>query len=120
MHRREMVIVFLNHPGIGMAEVLRPPFVVLGTIVYCYGVSGGVSKMARGVVKFFNTQKGYGFIMPEGKVGTAAPDVFVHISDVVRSGLTSLTADQVVEYNLHEDRSGRSRAQNLKVIAAAR
>ncbi len=72
--------------------------------------------MARGVVKFFNTQKGYGFIMPEGKVGTAAPDVFVHISDVVRSGLTSLSADQIVEYDLHEDRSGRSKAQNLKVI----
>jgi len=39
--------------------------------------------MARGIVKFFSTQKGYGFIMPEGKVGTAAPDVYVHIWSVV-------------------------------------
>jgi cold shock CspA family protein len=41
------------------------------------------------VVKFFNAEKGYGFIVPKGKVGTAAPDVFVHISDVRRSGLTT-------------------------------
>ena len=73
--------------------------------------------MARGVVKFFNTLKGYGFIIPEGKVGTAAPDVFVHISDVERSGLTTLSAGQLVEYDLFEDRSGRPSAQNLKLIA---
>jgi CspA family cold shock protein len=76
--------------------------------------------MARGVVKFFNTLRGYGFITPEGKVGTAAPDVFVHISDVERSGLTTLSADQLVEYDLFEDRSGRRRAQNLKLIAVHR
>ena len=75
--------------------------------------------MARGVVKFFNTQKGYGFIIPEGKVGTAAPDVFVHISDVERSGLTTLSADQLVEYDVCENRSRRS-AQNLKLMAALR
>ena len=73
--------------------------------------------MARGFVKFFNTLKGYGFIIPEGKVGTAAPDVFVHISDVQRSGLTTLSAGQLVEYDLFEDRSGRPSAQNLKLIA---
>ena len=73
--------------------------------------------MARGIVKFFSTQKGYGFIMPEGKVGTAAPDVYVHISDVERLGLTTLSADQLVEYDLLEDRSGRHRAQNLKLLA---
>ena len=49
--------------------------------------------MARGVVKFFNLQKGYGFIVPVGKVGTAAPDVFVHVSDVERLGLTTLSAN---------------------------
>ena len=73
--------------------------------------------MARGIVKFFNTLKGYGFIIPEGKVGTAAPDVFVQISDVQRSGLTTLSAGQLVEYDLFEDRSGRPSAQNLKLIA---
>ena len=76
--------------------------------------------MARGVVKFFNTLRGYGFIVPEGKVGTAAPDVFVHISDVERSGLTTLSADQLVEYDVFENHSGRRSAQNLKLIAAPR
>ena len=76
--------------------------------------------MARGIVKFFSTQKGYGFIMPEGKVGTAAPDVYVHISDVERSGLATLSADQLVEYDPFEDRSGRHRAQNLKLLAVHR
>jgi CspA family cold shock protein len=76
--------------------------------------------MARGIIKFFNTQKGYGFIVPEGKVGTAAPDVFVHVSDVERSGLTTLSAGQLVEYDIIEDRSGRRSAQNLKLIAAPR
>ena len=76
--------------------------------------------MARGIVKFFNTLKGYGFIVPVGKVGTAAPDVFVHVSDIERSGLTTLSAGQLVEYDVFEDRSGRRRAQNLKLIAAPR
>jgi len=74
--------------------------------------------MARGVVKFFNTLRGYGFIVPEGKVGAAAPDVFVHISDVERSGLSTLSAGQLVEYDVFEDRGGRRSAQNLKLIAA--
>jgi CspA family cold shock protein len=64
------------------------------------------------VVKFFNAQKGYGFIVPERKVGIAERDVFVHISNVQRSGLTTLSAGQVVEYELHEDRRGRSIVQN--------
>ena len=71
--------------------------------------------MARGVVKFFNTLRGYGFIVQEGKVGTAAPDVFVHISDVERSGLSTLSAGQLVEC-----RGGRRSAQNLKLIATPR
>jgi cold shock protein len=74
--------------------------------------------MACGVVKFFNAQKGYGFIMPERKVGIEERDVFVHISDVQRSGLATLSEGQVVEYDLHENRRGRPSAQNLKVVAA--
>ncbi len=72
--------------------------------------------MARGVVKFFNSSKGYGFIVPQGKIGSATPDVFVHISAVERAGLTTLSEGQVVEYNLVENR-GRFSAENLKVIA---
>jgi CspA family cold shock protein len=77
-----------------------------------------VSHQARGVVKFFNAQKGYGFIMPERKVGIAERDVFVHISDVQRSGLTTLSPGQIVEYEVHEHRPGRPNAQNLKVVPA--
>ncbi len=72
--------------------------------------------MARGVVTFFNSSKGYGFIVPQGKIGSATPDVFVHISAVERAGLTTLSEGQVVEYNLVENR-GRFSAENLKVIA---
>ena len=74
--------------------------------------------MARGLVKFFNAQKGYGFIVPEGKVGIADQDIFIHVSDVQKSGLTTLRAGQVVEYELREDSRGRPSARNLKVVAA--
>ena len=56
--------------------------------------------------------------MPERKVGIEEQDVFVHISDVQRSGLATLSEGQVVEYDLHENRRGRLSAQNLKVVAA--
>jgi cold shock protein len=74
--------------------------------------------MARGVVKSFDAQKGYGFIVPERKVGIAERDIFVHVSDVQKPGLTPLTAGLRVEYELHENHRGRPRAQNLKVIGA--
>jgi cold shock CspA family protein len=54
----------------------------------------------------------------EGKVGTATPDVFVHISDIERSGLMTLSAGQIVEYDVFEGRNGRRSAQNLKLITA--
>ena len=50
--------------------------------------------MARGTVKWFNSQKGYGFIQPQG----GGKDVFVHISAVERAGLNSLNEGQVIEY----------------------
>jgi cold shock protein len=50
--------------------------------------------MARGTVKWFNSQKGYGFIQPQG----GGKDVFVHISAVERAGLSSLNEGQVIEY----------------------
>ena len=50
--------------------------------------------MARGTVKWFNSQKGYGFIQPEG----GGKDVFVHISAVERAGLSGLNEGQVIEY----------------------
>ena len=66
--------------------------------------------MAQGTVKFFNSQKGYGFIAQD----RGGPDVFVHISAVERAGLTTLNENQVIEYDLVENR-GKTSAENLKV-----
>jgi CspA family cold shock protein len=66
--------------------------------------------MARGTVKWFNTQKGFGFIQPE----EGGRDVFVHISAVERAGLSSLNEGQQVEYEIVTDR-GKQSAGNLKV-----
>lgn len=66
--------------------------------------------MAVGTVKFFNAQKGFGFITPE----TGGKDVFVHISAVERSGLKGLADGQKVSFDLERDRQGRDSATNLK------
>ncbi len=66
--------------------------------------------MAVGTVKFFNTNKGFGFITPE----TGGKDVFVHISAVERAGLRSLADGQKVTFDLERDRQGRDSATNLK------
>jgi len=66
--------------------------------------------MARGTVKWFNSQEGYGFIQPE----SGGKDMFVHISAVEKAGLSSLNEGQVVEYEEVADK-GKTSAQNLKV-----
>lgn len=66
--------------------------------------------MTTGTVKFFNENKGYGFIAPDG----GGNDAFVHISAVERSGLRSLRQDQRVSYDLQEDRRGKMAAVNIK------
>ena len=68
--------------------------------------------MATGTVKWFNSQKGYGFIQPTG--GGGGKDVFVHISAVERAGLSGLNEGQQIEYEV-EDNRGKSSAVNLKV-----
>ena len=65
--------------------------------------------MATGTVKFFNTQKGFGFITPSD----GSRDVFVHISAVERSGLNGLNEGQKISYEIATER-GRSAAVNLK------
>jgi cold shock protein len=68
--------------------------------------------MATGIVKWFNTTKGYGFIQPDA----GGPDVFVHISAVQRSGLQGLNEGQKVAYEIIPDRrTGKSSADQLKV-----
>lgn len=66
--------------------------------------------MITGTVKFFNADKGYGFIAPEG----GGTDAFVHISAVERAGLATLERDQRVTYELETDGRGKTSAVNLQ------
>lgn len=66
--------------------------------------------MLTGTVKFFNTEKGYGFIAAEDGSG----DSFVHITAVERSGMATLNKDQRVSYELETDRRGKQAAVNLQ------
>ena len=69
--------------------------------------------MTQGTVKWFNSQKGFGFIQPDD--GTK--DVFVHISAVERAGLRGLNEGQKVAFELVADRrTGKSSAQNLQAL----
>ena len=65
--------------------------------------------MATGTVKFFNTQKGFGFIQPTD----GSKDVFVHISAVERSGLPGINEGDRFEFDLEVDRRGKFSAVNL-------
>lgn len=66
--------------------------------------------MITGTVKFFNADKGYGFIAPEDGGG----DAFVHISAVERAGMRTLNKDQRISYELETDRRGKTSAVNLQ------
>ncbi len=69
--------------------------------------------MATGTVKWFNGQKGYGFIQPDA----GGADVFVHISAVERAGLPGLNEGQKVSYELEQDRrSGKTSAGQLQAL----
>ncbi len=69
--------------------------------------------MATGTVKWFNTQKGYGFIQPDD----GGKDVFVHISAVERAGMNGLNEGQKIGYEIVADkRTGKSSAANLKAV----
>jgi CspA family cold shock protein len=66
--------------------------------------------MPTGTVKFFNVDKGYGFIAPED----GGNDAFVHISAVERAGMRTLNKDQRVSYDLDKDQRGKISAVNLQ------
>jgi len=66
--------------------------------------------MTTGTVKFFNEQKGYGFIQPDD----GGKDAFVHISAVERAGMRSLRENQRVAYDLQDDNRGKASAVNLR------
>ncbi len=83
--------------GAGGGGFTRMPAQIVGT--------------GKGVVKFFNSQKGFGFIQQEG----GGEDVFVHISAVERAGLEGLAEGQELQFNL-VDRGGKVSAQDLQVV----
>jgi cold shock protein len=83
--------------GGGFSGAPRMPAQIVGT--------------GKGTVKFFNTQKGFGFIQQDG----GGEDVFVHISAVERAGLEGLAEGQELQYNL-VDRGGKVSAQDLQVV----
>ena len=66
--------------------------------------------MSQGTVKWFNGQKGYGFIQPDD----GSKDVFVHISAVERAGLGTLSEGQKVSYDLGRGQQGKTSAGNLQ------
>ena len=73
--------------------------------------------MATGTVKFFNAQKGFGFIVQDG----GGPDVFVHISAVERAGMSNLNEGQKLTFDIVADRkNGKSAADNLQAVVIFR
>jgi cold shock protein len=66
--------------------------------------------MSKGTVKWFNGQKGYGFIQPDD----GAKDVFVHISAVERAGLSGLSEGQQVTFEVERGQQGKTSAVNLQ------
>jgi CspA family cold shock protein len=70
--------------------------------------------MVTGTVKWFNATKGYGFIQPDD----GSKDVFVHVSDVERSGMDSLREGQKISFEVREDpRTRKSSATNLRTAS---
>jgi cold shock protein len=71
----------------------------------------GETGVALGTVKWFNQEKGYGFIRPDG----GGSDVFVHITAVEKAGYTGLADGARISYELLQDRKGKQTAQNLRL-----
>jgi CspA family cold shock protein len=68
--------------------------------------------MNSGTVKFYNGNKGFGFIQPSD----GSRDVFVHATALERAGISSLAEGQKVEFDLEQDQKGRSSAANLRLL----
>jgi CspA family cold shock protein len=94
----------LVFPSLYAAKARRRRFGAAGTL------ATKENTMPTGTVKFFNQDKGYGFIQPEG----SGNDAFVHISAVERAGMTTLNKDQRVSYDLEQDQRGKTSAVNLQ------
>ncbi len=69
--------------------------------------------MSSGTVKWFNTQKGYGFIIPEEQ--SVQKDVFVHITRLEKTGIKKLSDGQKVAYDIYDD-NGKPAAENVLIV----
>ena len=69
--------------------------------------------MIKGTVKFFNANKGFGFIEPED----GSKDAFVHITALERAGITGLADGQKVTYDLEDGRDGKTSATNIQIVS---
>ena len=87
---------------------MTAPDTTCGVYGYCFGET----RMSNGTVKWFNGQKGYGFIQPE----EGGADVFVHISAVERAGLQTLREGQKVAFETERGRNGKIAAVNLRPL----
>ena len=84
-----------------------------GVVRACGVFAPSESDMSTGAVKWFNGQKGFGFIQPQD----GGQDVFVHISAVERAGLTGLAEGQKVTFELKTDKMrGKTSAENLALV----
>ena len=70
--------------------------------------------MTTGIVKFYNSTKGFGFIGPDG--GGGGKDAFVHATALERAGISGLNEGDKVSYDLESGRDGKMSATNLKVL----
>lgn len=68
--------------------------------------------MSKGTVKWFNVKKGYGFIQSEA----GEKDIFVHITQLEKTGLRRLTDGQLVNYDIFNDKDGKPAASNIKLV----
>lgn len=101
------------------SEVLDPPisFQIIDTGRAAYSLRATIlilrkTDMNTGTVKFYNGQKGFGFIQPtEG-----GKDVFVHVSALERAGFPGLAEGQKLQFELERDTKGRESAANLQLI----
>jgi CspA family cold shock protein len=72
--------------------------------------------MAHGSVKWFNTEKGYGFIIPDEGAEDQDGDVFVHVSALQKTGLDSLAEGQRVEFTSVPGRNGKLAAEDIRLL----
>ncbi len=116
-----MVIAFIAHSSIMSDDCFETPpavsraeFCLLAQRAgpWLLSLFNREADVAKGIVKWFNATKGFGFIQPDD----GGQDVFVHISAVERAGLSGLAEGQKVSYEIQVDRKrGKSSAENLRV-----